>query len=243
MKSLIKTAFVSIALAGACAHADISFTPTIASDYDFRGISLSARKATYQGELDFSFASGWKGYVFVSNTDLGPAVDTSTEVDLVGGYGGSIGSASWDAGIVYYTYPTDTKFNYPEAWVGLSKSFNDGAASIGGKLWYSNDYAAAKTSATYVELNGSYGLPAGFGLVAHVGHSDGKYWDDFNGGGYVDYNIGVTKSFGKIAFALKYIDGSDLIDCDNEVTCGDTGVNSTDKKIVLSVSTTLPWKD
>lgn len=71
-------------------------------------------------------------------------------------------------------------------------------------------------------------------MTAHVGYNFGSFWqpDEF-----VDYSIGIARSFGKFDLALKYIDGSDLAIADG--TPDD--VFSSESKLFFSVATTLPW--
>jgi uncharacterized protein (TIGR02001 family) len=223
----------ALVLAANVSRADISFTPTVATDYDFRGISLTARGPTIQGELDLAASNGLKGYIFASNTDLGIS-GLNTEIDYaVGWAGGQI--LQWDVGVVYYTYPSYNTYAYPEAWVGVSKAITP-SFTLAAKAWYSHDYAATGDAGQYYELNGTFALPwGGVGLGLHVAHSAGAYWDNATGGGYTDYAIGLTKSVEKLNFSLKMIDGSDLKD-------GGVAVNSTDRKIVFGISTTFPWK-
>ncbi|MFO1428110.1 MAG: TorF family putative porin [Steroidobacteraceae bacterium] len=217
------------------ASAEFSATPTLTSDYDFRGISLSARDPAAQLSLDLATDSGFKASVWGSNTDFGaPGVDT--EIDVTLGYGRGDDNLSWDTGIVWYTYPGGHEFNYPEAWLGASKALTE-KLSLSGKAWYSWDYANSDDSAYYLESALEVSLPVwDLGLALHAGYSGGDYWDAVNGDGYFDYSIGLTKSVDRFDFALRFIDGSDLPD-------PGTRVNSTESKVVFSVSTTLPWKD
>ena len=72
-------------------------------------------------------------------------------------------------------------------------------------------------------------------LTAHIGYSDGDYWDRFDG--YIDWSVGVTYTLGNFNLGLKYVDGSDLEDTDG--TPDD--VFSSEARAVFSVSTTFPW--
>lgn len=224
----------ALALGATVSRADISFTPTVVSDYDFRGISLSARGPAVQGELDVSASNGLKGYVWASNTDIG-VPGLGTEIDyLVGWSGGE--KLVWDVGVVYYSYPSHNDLAYPEGYVGVSGNVTE-KFNLGGKIWYSNDYGASDEAGEYYELNGSVALPWwDLSLGLHVGHSAGKYWDIASDGGYTDYSIGLSKNIQKLNLSLKVIDGSDLKDTGEAVL-------STDRKVVFGIATTLPWKD
>jgi uncharacterized protein (TIGR02001 family) len=223
-------------LAVPAAHAwEPSFTPAITSDYDFRGITLTARKPALQLSFDVAADNGFSAGVWISNVDFGvPGVDV--EVDYTLGWSGDGGAVSWNSGVAYYSYPNGSDLNYPEAWFGLGKSFNKNI-SLEAKLWYSSDYAGAAEAATYFETNATFGLPfGGVDLSLHAGYSSGDYWDTVNDQGYIDYSIGIGKRVARWDLALSFIDGSDLPD-----TPG-TDLNSTEKKFVLSVATSLPWK-
>jgi len=237
------TTVLALCVVPAAQAAEFSFTPTLTNDYDFRGISLSNQEPALQLSFDVAFDSGLYGFVWGSNTDFGvPGVDT--EIDFAVGYGNSINDRfSYDLGIVMYTYIGGSEFNYPEIYAGVEAAVSE-SFTVGGKLWYSNDYAASDEAGTYVEVNATYALPIwDMGLTLHAGYSAGDYWDlveDRNGnpvGSYVDYSVGLTKDVGNLSFALKYVDGSDLDDVPG------SNLNSTDRRVILSLSTTLPWAE
>jgi uncharacterized protein (TIGR02001 family) len=213
--------------------ADLSFTPAFASDYDFRGISNSALKPAFQPSLDLSTDSGFRANLWASNVEFG-VPDVDVEVDYSLAWSGDAAGLNLDTGVAIYTYPGASDLNYPEAWAGLAKKFGD-TLTVDGKLWYSWDYAGTDRSATYVETNATLGLPlGGLELSLHAGYSSGDYWDDVNGQGYLDYAVGVGRTFGRLDVALKFIDGSDLPDL------AGTDVYSTDRKLVLSIATQFP---
>lgn len=214
---------------------DLSFTPTFTSDYDFRGISNSALKPAFQPSLDLSTDGGFRANVWASNIEFG-IPDVDVELDYALAWSGDAAGLNLDSGVALYTYPNASDLNYPEAWVGLAREFGDTLA-IDGKLWYSWNYAGADRSATYVESNATLGLPVGgLELSLHAGYSSGDYWDDVNGRGYLDYAVGVSKTFGRLDVALKFIDGSDLPDLVG------SDIFSTDRKLVFSVATQFPRK-
>ena len=220
-------------LAAPLARAEVSSTITLASDYDFRGITQTARDPALQASLDWSSESGFYLGAWVSNVDFGEGTKADIEWDLLGGYSGSIGEhGGFDIGYVQYGFnPSGDKVDFGEFYAGLSYK------AISGKFWYADDFGNTGDSATYIEVNAEIPLPNDFGLVLHIGQSDGDYWDAAYGDGYLDYSIGVTKSLGNFDFALKWIDGSDL-----EATDGTPGdVFTSEAKVQFSVATTLPW--
>jgi uncharacterized protein (TIGR02001 family) len=213
------------------ARADVSSTIALSSDYDFRGITQSARDPALSASLDWTNESGFYLGAWASNVDFG--LESDLEVDALGGYRGKINEdTGYDIGAVYYSFwPDDDDVNFAELYAGLSYK------AVSAKVWYSPDFSNLGESAFYLEGNATIPLPSDFGLTLHAGYSDGDYWDVVNDGGYVDYSIGVTKTIGKFALALKWIDGSDLEASDG--TPDD--VFTSESKLFLSVATTLPW--
>lgn len=241
IKSRVYLAGALLAAAGA-ANAGVSVTPTVVSDYDFRGFTQTAKDPAFQLSVNYAHDSGFYAGIWGSNVDFGPG-DPSVEVDLFTGFtgGDAAESFAYDVGAIYYSYVNASDFDYPEIYAGVTKGW------FNAKVSYSWDWGGnlrppgVAGDAFYVEGNATIPLPQGFALVAHVGDSFGGYWDDsFQGdgstGGYLDFAVGVTKTLGHFALAVKYIDGSDY---------KDFGVDAfaTGGKVVGSISTTLPWTE
>jgi len=235
IKSRAILAGALLAISGA-ASAGITVTPAVVWDYDFRGISQTAGDPAFQLGINYAHDSGFYAGLWGSNVDFGPG-DPDLELDFFSGFSGgdATESFSYDIGAIYYTYVNSSDFNYPEIYAGLGKGW------FAAKLWYSWDFGGLDEDAYYFEGNATIPLPGGFSGLAHVGYSDGGYWDDFYGDGYVDWSVGVTRNFGPIAATVKYIDGSDLPDLDSPGCGSDCEYFSTDGKLWVGVQTTLPW--
>ncbi len=216
------------------AQAEVSSTITATSDYDFRGITQTARDPALQISLDWSSESGAYLGAWASNVDFGSGTDSDAEIDLLGGFRGSFNDdTTYDIGAVYYAYaPSGDDVEYAEVYAGI------GYKAVSAKVWYAWDYGNSGESEFYIETNAALPLPGDFGLALHVGYTDSEYFAA-DGGNYVDCSVGVTKDIGNFSLALKWVDGSDLKSSDG--TPGD--VFSSASKVVFSVATTLPWKD
>ena len=233
MKLTHGLAALSLLALGAAAHADVTGTVTVVSDYDFRGITQTAQDPALQGSIDWASESGIYLGAWGSNVDFGDDVDVDVEVDLYGGIRGGE-DITWDLGIIWYTYMDGSEFNYPEIYGSVGYKW------LSGKLWYSNEFGGVDDNgeAYYIEGNASFPVAeTGLGLTGHVGMSDGDYWDSVDG--YFDWSVGVTYTLGHFNLGLKYIDGSDLEEADG--TPDD--VFSSEARAVFSVSTTFPWGD
>lgn len=243
---------LALVAATGAAQAEVSSTITIASDYDFRGITQNALDPAIQASLDWEGESGLYAGLWGSNIDFGEdgaedsAVDLNVEVDLIAGYAGSITEElGYDVGAVYYKYLGDddkgvNDFDYGEAYAGLDYSI------VSTKVWYAWDYGNSGESAWYVEGNAGIPLPLEFSFDLHAGYSGGDLWDLDGGDGYFDYSVGISRSLGRFDFAVKYIDGSDLKESDcsrSGVDCEPKDVFSSESKVFASISTTFPWSD
>lgn len=236
--------FGGLLAAAAAAHADVSSTWTVVSDYDFRGITQSAQDPAVQGSLDYAHDSGFYAGLWGSSIDFGPG-DPNVELDLFTGFSHSLDSNfNYDVGATWYTYPSESSLNYVELYAGVGFEAPSGL-SLKGKFFFSPDWGGSSTpgspSAQYVSADLGIPLPQNFSLSAHAGYSFGDFWDDLEdaGGGapYFDYSIGVAYTAGQFDLGLRWIDGSDLKESDG--TPGD--VFSSESRVIFSVATTFPW--
>lgn len=231
MKLRQGVAAVLLLVSGAAAHAEVTGTVTAVSDYDFRGISLSATDPALQGSIDWAGESGFYLGAWASNIDYGKDVDGDLEIDLYGGFAGETEAGlGWDVGLVYYTYPgADDVSDYPEIYGGLSYKW------LELKQWYSNDVSGTDLDGFYTEGNASFELPKGIGLGLHLGYNYGDAFDDTE---YMDYSIGFTYTLGHFDLGLKWVD-NDLSNGDVLFTRDD--VFNSEGRAIFSVSTTFPW--
>lgn len=219
--------------------AEVSSTVTLTNDYDFRGISLSAKDPALQASVDYAHESGFYLGAWASNADFGPGTDVDYELDLYAGFtGGAEEGLGWSAGIVYYTwpggqYPEGSGFDdldYPEIFAGLSYGM------FSGKVWYSNDYSATDTDGYYLEGNAAIPLPANLTLNLHAGYSWGDYWKDINGDEPLDYSVGLGYTAGHFDLALKYVD------TESDVIVEDDVFNN-EGRVIFTIATTFPWSN
>ena len=216
-----------LTFAAITANAEITGTIGAVSDYDFRGVSLSAKDPALQGSIDYAHDSGFYAGVWGSNIDYGDGVDGDIEVDLYAGYANQINDElGYDIGLVYYTYPgSDDIEDYPELYAGLTYNW------LEVKQWYTNDYGGSEDDAFYTEANGTFELPANFSLGVHLGYNYGDAFEDFE---YLDYSVGVGYTLSNFELGLKYVDN----DMDNQEE-GD--VFNSEGRVIFSISTTFPW--
>jgi uncharacterized protein (TIGR02001 family) len=218
-------------LGAATANADVSSTWTLTNDYDFRGASQSAKDPAIQGSLDIATESGWYVGAWASNVDFGDA-DVDVEVDLYTGFtGGDAEGLGWDVGFVYYAYPDESDFNYPEIYGKVSYGM------FSGGLFYSNDWVNSGDSSVYATGDISVPLPQDFSLTIHAGYSFGEFFKDLDTE-YMDYSIGVGYTVGNFDLGLKYVDTT--LD-DGDIAFSDDDVFNTEGRVIFTIATTFPW--
>lgn len=189
---------------------------TLTSDYIFRGVSQTQNGPAIQGGFDYAHASGFYLGTWASNVawveEGGYKTDSSMEIDLYGGYRGAMGPVGYDLGVITYYYPGDkisgvktpdtTEVYVGASWEFLSLKYSHVVSSnfIG---WY--DYVNNKSSrnSKYLELNASYDLGGGWGVLGHVGH---QWVNNLSDADYTDWKVGVTKDIGFGVVTLAYSD-------------------------------------
>ena len=72
------------------AHAEITGTAAVTSDYDFRGVSLSEEDPAFQASIDYAHDNGFYASIWGSNIDYGSDYDGTIEIDLSAGLAGAV---------------------------------------------------------------------------------------------------------------------------------------------------------
>lgn len=242
--SLILAGLVGVPSLAMAADSPHSFTANVglATDYVFRGVSQTQNEPAIQGGVDYSHASGIYVGTWASNVEwvsTGYKDNNSMEIDLYGGYKGSVGDIGYDLGLITYYYPGDqiaapaTDPDTTEVYVGLgwktvslkyshtvSDRFVGWSTAIGGKT----------KGSYYLDLSGTYDLGGGWGLLGHVGYQDVKGNDNAS---YTDWKVGVTKDVGFGTVSLAYTD-TDADTATYTWTSGTHAEKVADGRVVLS---------
>ncbi|MFM9879777.1 MAG: TorF family putative porin [Burkholderiaceae bacterium] len=182
------------------------------TDYRFRGFTQTDYGLSFQGGFDVAHKSGFYFGNWNSNVLQTLYTGASLEIDLYGGYKGSITEdLGFDVGAIYYYYPKSgtnglTKINNTEVYFGLTY------AEFSAKLYYAtSDYfkAAALIGAprstkgtTYVDLAYNKDF-SGILFGAHIGFltvEENNQFTDVNGNplskSVADYKVSVGTDVG-----------------------------------------------
>ena len=176
----------------------LAYNVGVVSDYRFRGISQTSFKPALQLGVDFAHKSGFYLGAFGSNVDwvkeFNGATKGSYEIDLYGGYKGSITKEiGFDIGLIAYLYPGNnsgvanvpkaitagqySNANTNEVYLGLtysvvsfkySRSMGNFLGNVGTNSTLVNGTGKSNGS-QYFDLSANFDLGNGFMLTPHIG--------------------------------------------------------------------------
>jgi len=197
------------------AAAEVSMNIGVTSNYIWRGMTQNGNDTAFSGGLDWENESGFYAGTWISEAW------SDYEMDLYGGYNGSIGDFGYGVGLTYYTYPSDDDANFSE--LGLSGSWQ--MLTFGLDYTLSSDIDDTSAGAeqfidgdVHYYVGASFDLPQDFSLGATVG----RYaWEDDGVGGadldFTYYQIDLTKSTGDFGDVTLSLSDSDI---DNSSSVG-----------------------
>lgn len=188
----------------------VTATPSVSSDYLFRGISQTRNRPAIQLTLDAQHESGFYVGAFASNVTF-PGSNARQELDVLAGYRFELAGVSLDLGGVYYTYPGyDTPtgsydYNYFEAILKGSYTL-DPVKLVGTVAWSPNFYFETG-SAVYVEGGADISLPFDFTLAGRVGYQWIEKNTRYGAPDYTNWSIAVTREIvGGFMLTVGYYD-------------------------------------
>jgi uncharacterized protein (TIGR02001 family) len=181
----------------------LSYNAGVVTDYRYRGISQSAKKPALQGGVDLALKNGfylgtWASTIkWIKDSSIpgGPGAKGPVELDVYGGYKGSINDTfSYDVGGLEYWYVgnsykniTGTNANTFELYGALT------AGLFTAKYSHSlTDLFGTPNSkgSGYLDLSATVDLGNGLSVVPHIG---AQHIENF--GTYTDYSVTLAKDF------------------------------------------------
>jgi uncharacterized protein (TIGR02001 family) len=177
------------------AGAQVSGTASVASDYRYRGITLSDRKPAAQLGVTIDDPVGWYAGVFGSTVRLAPPVGSSVQAMAFAGLASRLSSGiSVEVGGDYSAFTGARGYGYGEAYLGLA------IENVSARIYYSPRYFGQQANAVYGEINGAHSLIDRVRIFAHMGYlasrsdsiygsrSDQRVWDGRIGLGF-DFDL------------------------------------------------------
>lgn len=182
--------------------AELSANVALVSEYSFRGISQADEGPAIQGGFDIAHNTGVYAGVWASNVDFNDGDQATVEIDVYGGYAGSVNGISYDVGAIYYAYPganSSLDYDFWEASFAVGRDFD--AFSASASFNYSPEFFGDTGDAQYYALGVDVPLPANLTLSAHVGHQDIDQGVDYN-----DWSLGLGYNIEGFDLSVQYVD-------------------------------------
>lgn len=186
----------------------ISYNAGVVSDYRFRGISQTTKKAAMQGGIDYANKNGVYLGTWASNVswvkDFNGATKGQMELDLYGGYKGELAKdTTFDVGVITYQYPGNN--SGAVGTPGFGSQSNANTTELYGAVTYgifTAKYSRAtgdflgfikSSGSNYIDLSAAYDLGNSMTLTPHIGRqlvANSKLYN------YTDYALTFAKDLG-----------------------------------------------
>lgn len=203
-KTLIASSILAASSLTATVQAEDAVSPItanigVASNYIWRGVTQSSDEAAVSGGVDYAHTSGLYAGVWVSNLASG-----AYEQDLYAGYGGEIGSVSYDVSYTAYQYPVTSGSDFAE--IGVSVGYEMFTFSIA-KTVSSDDDAGATFSKDDLYMSVGAEFEVKKGLTLGLLYGDYDYDNAPSTNDYSHVNVSLSKDEFAIAYDSTDQDG------------------------------------
>ncbi len=175
----------------------VTLTPTVSTDYLFRGISQTRNRWAGQFTAEAVHESGVYVGGFVSNVAF-QGTNARQEVDVFGGYRFTALTINWDIGAILYTYPGYTQpssgpydLNFLE--VALRASREIGPVKLLAGVFYSPDYQLQSGNSLYLEGGIDLSLPFEFTASGRLGYITIQNNQRYGTPDYLWYSVGISR--------------------------------------------------
>ncbi|MBK1890271.1 hypothetical protein Undi14_09475 [Undibacterium sp. 14-3-2] len=147
------------------AHAQISGSAGILSNYMYRGVSLSDDKAAVRLALNYDDTAGWFAGGQVVSGQLSTENSRHAQWTAYAGYAQRLSSGlAWETGMTSYSFPSSPNWNFQEIYAGLS------GEALNVRLHYSPDYLGFGERTLYAEINSGWALMQRWQAFLHGGY-------------------------------------------------------------------------
>lgn len=212
----------------------VSGSAALASDYRFRGVSMTDKEMAVQAGATVSHESGLYVGTWASNlAGWGTFLGSNMELDIYGGYKVPVGGLTVDVGLTWYMYPGGLdKTDFAEPYVKVSGTAGPASVLVGVAYapkqealgqWYNSgasavtgvyDNPGAKADNVYVWTDVAAAIPdTGLTLKGHLGYTNGgnkglgpQGTSVSPTGEYVDWLVGADYALGPVVLGVAYVD-------------------------------------
>lgn len=174
-----------------------SWEVSAVSDYVFRGASQTEEDPTLQAGFTYTTAPGIYADIWASGVDF--ATDKpDVELNAAIGWNTDLSEqVNFDVALVRYILVDAGQENYNELITTTTFAENYNAT-----VAYTNNIWNTDTDAWYLAVGGEWALPQEFSLNAGLGYS--TFEDKLVAENYLDWSVGVSRSFGPATVGLTY---------------------------------------
>ena len=204
----------------------VSGSASILTDYRLRGISQTNKNAAVQAALTIAHESGFYIGTFASNlAGWGTFGGANMELDAIGGYKHTFGSATIDTGVTWYTYPGGfSESDVVEFFGRLSGAAGPATLTAGayyapkqtslGNFSNTPESRGQRQDNVYLTGDAAVAVPSTpITAKAHIGYSHGNPGLGPNGtslaptGEYWDWSLGAdVAAYKNLVLNVSYID-------------------------------------
>ena len=186
---------------------DAKFTAAVASDYNYRGYTLSDHLPSVSSNLEVTYR------IFFASVNTAsvqiPELSHFQMTDTVG-LRPVFGPVTLETGIAYYSYPgSQTDSSYPEVYVAPSYAVTS-KLTMGVNVYYASDYYRTGAWENYNAITAKYDYGSGLTFSAELGRqgfgttrptetSPAIALPD-----YVYGNVGLTYTYKALSFDLRF---------------------------------------
>ncbi len=173
----------------------VTATPSLTSDYLFRGLSQTRSRPALQGTVDVEHSSGVYVGAFISNVAF-QGSNAGTEIDALAGYRTELFGIKWDIGGVYYTYPGSytrgvAELSFVEGVIKATKDLD--VVKLMGTFAASPNAFGRSGAGFYFEAGADVPLPFEFVGNLRLGRWELERNTRFGTPDYTWYSVGVTR--------------------------------------------------
>nr|MCV4209179.1 TorF family putative porin [Roseomonas sp. SXEYE001] len=193
----------------------IGITPTISSDYLFRGVSQTRDRPAVQGSIDIQHTTGFYVGAFISNVAF-LGTNARQEVDAMAGWRTTIAGVSIDLGGIAYTYPGYSNpagsglYDLQYFELAVKASYEVSSAPMPIKVLaafnYSPNYQLETGNSFYVEGGLEIGLPHDLTLAGRAGYQWIQNNTRWGAPDFANWNVTLSYKFSDFVFTAGYYD-------------------------------------
>jgi uncharacterized protein (TIGR02001 family) len=200
---------------------EFSAGAAIATDYVYRGVTLSDRKPAVGASFEAAFD---KLYASITMASVKLPTDPSSEISFAAGLRPKLGNVDLDLAWTFYSYPNESWWllgptggtDYWEASARAEMQVTD-ALRVGGGYAWSPNVSNTGAPGQYFAVGLSYDLPRtalpngiSVSVSGSLGYSRFGDMDDVLGGyplpSYLNWNAGTTFTWKTVSLDLRYYD-------------------------------------